>query len=147
MNAVPKLSANDMVRAMAVKWESVDEQKKATLQDAYKKDQIEYLKKRAVYDGTLTEDQKEELKQMKRDITENRQRTTQRKRIRDLGKPKRAPSPYLLFSVDQKGQVPRVAGTPYREWQSLMSKRWASTSDEAKEKYFTESRARAAKYK
>lgn len=36
----PKLSANDVVKKMALKWETVDEKQKKKYQDEYKKEQV-----------------------------------------------------------------------------------------------------------
>lgn len=38
----PKLSANDLVKTMAIKWETVDEKQKKKYQEEYKQDQVNF---------------------------------------------------------------------------------------------------------
>lgn len=103
--------------------------------------------KRAQYDSTLTEAQKMDLKELKREVTEGRHRTAQRKKIRELGRPKRAASSFLLFMNDPKVQLPRDPKQTYREYQVVMAAKWATLSAEEKAKYVTKSQARIEEYR
>lgn len=103
--------------------------------------------KRAKYDLSLTDEQRLELKELKDKISESRLKTAERKRVRDLGRPKRAMSPFLLFLNEARENLPRLEKETYRDWQTRCSKEWMNLNDAKKEPYFTKARALTAKYR
>lgn len=142
----PKAALTDVVRLVAKKWETVDEGTKQKLSEEYKKDQIEYIERRAKYDLKLTDDQRAEIKSMKQDIVEAREKRATRKKTKDLGKPKKASSSFIHFLSDMKTATPRGKET-YREWQTKMSDNWNKMTDAQKEKYILLSKAESEKYR
>lgn len=68
----PNMGLTEIVREAAKKWNGVDASIKKKLEDDYKSDQAEYLKKRAQYDSKLTDEQKEELKHLKYELMQSR---------------------------------------------------------------------------
>lgn len=149
----PKLSAEnpkailiDVVKMVAKKWETVDEATKQKLSEEYKKDQIAYMDKRARYDLKLTDEQRAEIKSMKQEISEAREKRASRKKNRDLGKPKKASSSFIHFLADQKTETPRGTET-YREWQIKVTEIWSKMTEAQKEKYILLSKAESEKYR
>lgn len=109
--------------------------------------QIDYIKQRSSYESTLTDEQKHEVKQLKREIAANRERNEQRKKVRSLGKPKRAASAFLLYLNDVKANHPRTPPQTYREWQTQCADKWNALDDSEKAKYFDISTKNIAKYR
>lgn len=142
----PKILLPDVVRLVAKKWETVDEATKQKFSEEYKKDQIEYMERRAKYDLKLTDEQRAEIKAMKQEIVEAREKRATKKKTRDLGKPKKASSSFIHFMADQKTASPRGKET-YREWQTKMSDAWTKLSDAQKEKYILLSKVESEKYR
>lgn len=95
----------------------------------------------------MTDEQKQEVKQLKMEIAANRERNEQRKKVRNLGKPKRAASAFLLYLNDQKANLPRSESQTYREWQTMCANSWNALKDSDKAKYFDISTKNLAKYR
>lgn len=95
----------------------------------------------------MTEEQKHEVKQLKREMASNRERNELRKRVRSLGKPKRAASAFLLYLNDQKANLPRTSSQTYREWQTMCANKWNALNDLDKAKYFEISTKNIEKYR
>lgn len=144
--AHPTLRLQDVVKAIAVKWETVDEARKNQYVEAYKTDQIAFLKKRAAYEASLTDDQRFGLKDLKEQIAQNKERLLERKRVRALGRPKRAMSPYLCWLNDPKHRLERLDGEKFVEWQRRGAAIWKTLSDEAKKPFYDRSSAAFNKY-
>lgn len=142
----PKAVLVDIVRMVAKKWETVDEATKQKFSDEYKKDQIDYMDKRATYDLKLTDEQKSEIKTMKQDIVQAREKRATKKKTRELGKPKKASSSFIHFLIDQKTVTPRGKET-YLEWQVKITNIWSKMTDAEKEKYVLLSKAESEKYR
>lgn len=142
----PKAVLVDIVRMVAKKWETVDEATKQKFSDEYKKDQIDYMDKRATYDLKLTDEQKSEIKTMKQDIVQAREKRATKKKTRELGKPKKASSSFIHFLIDQKTATPRGKET-YLEWQVKITNIWSKMTDAEKEKYVLLSKAESEKYR
>lgn len=94
----------------------------------------------------MTDEQKHDVKQLKRDLAANREKIEFRKKVRNLGKPKRAASAFLLYLNDQKANLPRTSQT-YREWQTMCANAWNALNDSEKAKYFEISKKNIAKYR
>lgn len=144
--AHPQLRLTDVVKAIGVKWQTVDEKKKAAYQEEYKREQIVYLKQRAAYEAQLTEAQRGELQELKQQLAEQRSKNADRKRIRALGRPKRAMSPYLFWLSEKRTSLPRQEGETFRDWQRRCSALWQTLGETAKQPYFERSQAEFNKY-
>lgn len=144
--AHPQLRLTDVVKAIGLKWQTVDEKQKAAYQEAYKREQMVYLQQRAAYDAQLTDAQRGELKDLKQQLADQRAKNADRKRVRALGRPKRAMSPFLCWLSEQRTSLPRAEGETFREWQQRSSALWQTLSETAKQPYFERSQAAFNKY-
>lgn len=75
----PKLSVIEVVQRCAQKWMETDESTKAKLNDEYQQEKIVYIKKRSDYEKNLTEEQKDNLKIIKKDVADGKQRRIYKK--------------------------------------------------------------------
>lgn len=143
----PKAILVDVVKMVAKKWETVDEATKQKLTEEYKQDQIAYMDKRARYDLKLTDEQRADIKSLKQEIVEAREKRASRKKNRDLGKPKKASSSFIHFLADQKTETPRNKDETYREWQTRVTDIWSKMTEAQKEKYILMFKAESEKYR
>lgn len=60
-------------------WETTDEQIKTKYAADFKKDQIKYVEDRAKYDSKLTDEQKDEIRMMKQEVIESKEKRALRK--------------------------------------------------------------------
>ena len=75
----PKLAVPDIIRQLAKKWENVDDQIKANYASDFKTDQIKYVEERAKYDSKLTEEQKDEIRMLKQEVVESKEKRALKK--------------------------------------------------------------------
>ncbi|KAH8278753.1 hypothetical protein KR018_008432 [Drosophila ironensis] len=143
----PKLSTIEAVRQLSKNWSEADAKLKERLQTEYKRDQQIYLEQRTKYDATLTEEQRAEIKQLKQDIVEAKERRQLRKRVKELGRPKKPASAFLRFIASERTNTPQGAQQTYRDWHQKTTAKWSRLSDGEKEVYMRESRKELELYR
>ncbi|XP_064550441.1 transcription factor A, mitochondrial isoform X2 [Drosophila montana] len=143
----PKIATIEVVRQLSKSWVDVDPKLKERLQSEYKKDQELYLEQRTKYDATLTDQQRAEIKQMKQDINDAKERKQLRKRVKELGRPKKPASAFLRFVASERTNTPQTPNQTYREWHQKTTAKWTRLSDEEKAVYLRESRKELDQYK
>ncbi|XP_001995833.2 transcription factor A, mitochondrial isoform X2 [Drosophila grimshawi] len=143
----PKISTIEVVRQLSKNWVSVDPKMKERLQSEYKIDQEIYLDQRTKYDAKLTDEQRAEIKQMKQDISDAKERKQLRKRVKELGRPKKPASAFLRFVASERTNTPQTPQQTYREWHQKATAKWTRLSDDEKAVYLRESRKELDHYK
>lgn len=141
----PDKSLVEVVKIVAKQWNALDEGKKKKYQEEFKKEQVVFNQKMAQYVGKLTNEQKESIREMKVDMAEKKERRQFRKKITDLGKPKRAKSAFLIFLQEETKKKPR-GDVPYQEFLNATSTKWNGMTEKAKESYMQASAAENKKY-
>ncbi|XP_059617164.1 transcription factor A, mitochondrial [Phlebotomus argentipes] len=139
-------SVNELVQNIARQWKAVDEASKKKYEEDYKRDQALYLQKRAQYESKLTEEQRENIQLMKETMAEAKEKRAYRKKIKDLGKPKKPQSPFLKFLNEQKAKNPHTPGS-YQEWLSSNSAKWIALSEKQRDTYIQSSHDEMQKYR
>jgi transcription factor A, mitochondrial len=133
----PKVALTDIVRICAKKWETVDEATKKKLDAEYQKEKITYIEERAKYQSKLTDEQRSDLQAFKQDAAEAKEKRAFRKKVRELGRPKKPATPFLRFLAAEMTKKPRTADSPpYRELQKKISEVWNKMTDAEKQPYF-----------
>jgi len=143
----PNAKAFEIVKIMANKWENLDEANKKKLQEEYKKDQISYLETRIKYDSKITDTQRNEIKQLKQKISDAKQKRAMRKRVKELGKPKKPSSAFLKFLVYERTATPQGSNQTYREWHKKTSEKWSRFSEAEKEPFIKDSKKELEAYR
>lgn len=143
----PKISTIEIVQRLSKQWVDVDPKLKERLQSEYKKDQQVYMELRTKYESKLTDEQRAEIKQMKQDISDAKERKQLRKRVKDLGRPKKPASAFLRFVASERLNTPQTTEQTYREWHQKATAKWTRLSDEEKAVYLQESRKELDHYK
>lgn len=142
-----KLSIRDEVKRLSKEWHSVDQNTKQRLQDEYQKDLKIYVEQRANYDSKLTDEDRKLIKEMKQERTEAKNKRMMRKRLKELGRPKRPPTAFLAFIIQERKNTPLAPSQTYRQWHQKCTNKWQSMSENEKNIYFKESRKNLDKYK
>ncbi|XP_016981494.1 transcription factor A, mitochondrial isoform X1 [Drosophila rhopaloa] len=145
--ANPKITTIEVVRQLSKDWSDADVQLKDRLQAAFKKDQQIYMEQRTKYDATLTDEQRAEIKQLKQDVVDAKERRQLRKRVKELGRPKKPASAFLRFIASERTNTPQDPKQTYREWHQKTTAKWTRLPDSEKEVYMQESRKEMELYK
>lgn len=105
---------------------------------------VDYIAAQVKYNQLLTDEQHEEIKKAKIDIAESKEKRLLRKKKKELGKPKRPLSAFLLFMNGKKDE----RGTrPFKDWQLFLRNEWEKLHEEQKSAYETQSRKSFEEYK
>uniref|UniRef100_B3NYX4 GG15368 n=1 Tax=Drosophila erecta TaxID=7220 RepID=B3NYX4_DROER len=143
----PQISTIEVVRTLSKNWSDADAHLKERLQAEFKRDQQIYLEQRTKYDAALTDEQRAEIKQLKQDIVDAKERRQLRKRVKELGRPKKPASAFLRFIASERTNTPQGAEQTYREWHQKTTAKWSRLSDSEKEVYMQESRKEMELYR
>ncbi|XP_037810235.1 transcription factor A, mitochondrial isoform X1 [Lucilia sericata] len=145
--ANPKLSIVDVVRKVSKEWVTADSTLKQRLQEEYKKEQQKYVEARTKYDAKITDEQRSQLKELKQEQIDAKERRMMRKRIKELGRPKKPASAFLRFIAKERILTPQTSNQTFREWHQKATAKWGTLTDEQKNVYIMESRKELEKYK
>ncbi|KAM7363476.1 mitochondrial transcription factor A isoform 2-T5 [Cochliomyia hominivorax] len=145
--ANPKLSLVEVVKQVSKQWEKADPSLKERLQQEYKKEQQVYVEVRAKYDAKITDKQRSHLKELKQEQIEAKERRMMRKRIKELGRPRKPASAFLRFIAKERTLSPQSPKETFREWHQKATAKWGTLTEEQKQVYIMESRKELEKYK
>ncbi|XP_068156663.1 transcription factor A, mitochondrial isoform X1 [Drosophila tropicalis] len=145
--ANPNISTVEAVRQLSKSWVDVDAKLRDRLQDEYKKDKETYIALRAKYDATVTDEQRAEIRQIKQDLVDAKERRQLRKRVKELGRPKKPASAFLRFVASERINTPQTGQQTYRDWHQKATAKWTRLSDAEKAVYLQESRKELDQYK
>lgn len=143
----PSMSIMDVTKLMSKQWETVDERTKVKYMNDFKKEQIKYVEERAKYDSKITDEQRKEIQQIKQEKIEAKERMAIKKRVKELGRPKRPTSAFLKFIIQERTSTPQSISQTYREWHAKATEKWSRMSEADKESYIMEARKEYEIYK
>ncbi|KAJ8679432.1 hypothetical protein QAD02_015219 [Eretmocerus hayati] len=141
----PSLSCVDTTRAVVQEWQRYDPEKKRALREQYLAEMEDYLKKKAEYSASLTPEQRQLMQEFVEKEKSSKKEVEINKKKKSLGKPKAAPSPYILFLLEFKNDWMR--DKKWNEFAGEVSRRWSALSEQEKSKYIAQSQEASKKYK
>lgn len=141
----PTASATDISKLAAMQWQVLDSSAKAKLEEEFKKEQAVWIQKNAKYLSLLTDKDKEQIRQDRLEKTEEKAKREHRKRVKELGKPKRPLNGFLLYCIDQKPK--NLNREQNRKQIKELAQKWSNMSDSEKEPYNSRGADAKAKYR
>lgn len=130
----PQLNSLEVVQECAKRWATHDEVKKQSLTASYLKEKEQYVKERARYENSLTDEQRDQLVEFKQDLAESREKRAYKKKLREMEKPKKPASGFIRFLSEQYATGDR-GNLDYREYLRKVTATWKSMSDGQKKPY------------
>lgn len=98
----PNASPTDVLKLAAAQWQVLDPVAKLKLEEEFKKEQAVWLQQNAKYLSQLTDEQKDEIRQAREEKTEDKAKRVYRKKVKELGRPKRPLNGFFLFCAELK---------------------------------------------
>lgn len=144
-NKNPKASPAEISKLAAAQWQDLDQSIKNKLEEEYKKEQAVWLQQNAKYLSALTEEQKQEIRQARVEKTEEKAKREYRRRVKELGKPKRPLNGFLLFCADQKPK--QLTKEENQSYIKQLAEKWAKMGDTQKEPYTKRAAEALVKYR
>ncbi|XP_063244186.1 transcription factor A, mitochondrial [Bacillus rossius redtenbacheri] len=140
----PDLKITEITKLLARQWEAVQEAERRRLEEDFKRDMAQYTAAVARYEGVLTDAQRDELQQARELTLDSRNRRRLKKKMKDLGKPKKPLSPFLVFV---KGKASERKEESFGDWQKQMGAQWALLTDEQRARYTEQFRREMEAYR
>lgn len=141
----PKATPMDIAKIAAAQWHELDPATKSKLEAEFKKEQAVWLQKNAKYLSQLTDEHKDELRQAREEKTEERAKREYRKKVKELGKPKRPLNGFFLFSAGFKQK--NLNKEENRAQIKLMAQKWSQLSEAEKAPYNARAAEALVKYR
>ncbi|XP_069705381.1 transcription factor A, mitochondrial-like isoform X2 [Periplaneta americana] len=99
----PHTKPTDIIKLVAQEWEKTDMTLRQKLEAEYKREMVDFVSANVKYEQSLTNEQREEIKKAKVVIAHSKEKRKLKKKMKELGKPKRPASAFLLFLSEKKG--------------------------------------------
>lgn len=141
----PKATPTDVSKLAAAQWQVLDSASKLKLEEEYKKEQAVWLQQNAKYLSQLTDQQKDEIRQAREERTEDKAKRVYRKKVKELGRPKRPLNGFFLFCAELK---PKNLNKEENKSQlKLLGQKWSQLNEEEKAPYNARAVEAMAKYR
>ncbi|XP_030029345.1 transcription factor A, mitochondrial [Manduca sexta] len=140
----PGISAKDAIAWTSKHWQQLDSETKTQMAKEYEKDLEDYRKIKAMYESSLTEQQKADIKRVKEEMAMAKEKRKLKAEYKELGKPKKPMSSYLLYIKSRKDSI---QGKTLKEYQEQVKADWFRLSESDKVKFEKEAQALMMKYK
>lgn len=128
----PKLKQTELTSMIGKMWKSMDDTKKQKYAKGYKEEIAAYQNEITTYKRNLSEDDVKRIREMVVEIKDRKAVVLQRKKTRDLGRPKKPTNSFVRF-LNQ--QTDRQSKEEYKDYVKRVSVKWNSLSDAEKEKF------------
>lgn len=142
----PAQSMGVLAQLAASKWKQVDQPTKDRYNAEFRQDQEVFLKEIARYQNTLTDEQREKVKQMKLLISEKRKSREKRQKAREMGKPKHPIPAFTQYLTENSLKVDKTK-TVFKEFAVKMGEQWRAMSPTEKGPYLDKYRDDMNAYK
>ncbi|XP_058449725.1 transcription factor A, mitochondrial [Malaya genurostris] len=129
----PNATPAEISKMAAAQWQVLDAASKSKLTEAYKKEQEVWLMKNAKYLNQLTDQQKDEIRQARLQKQEDKDKREHRKRVKELGRPKRPLNGYLLYCAEHK--TTSMSREENKTHIKKMAEVWGKLSEAEKQPY------------
>ncbi|XP_055613867.1 transcription factor A, mitochondrial [Uranotaenia lowii] len=141
----PKASPTDISKLASAQWQVLDVASKSKLEEEYKVEQAIWLQKNAKYLSQLTDQQKVEIRQARSDKAEEKTKRDHKKRLKELGKPKRPLNGFLLYCAERRPK--NLTKEQNREQIKKLAEAWSKLGAAEKEPYNSRAADGLVKYR
>ncbi|XP_013140953.1 PREDICTED: transcription factor A, mitochondrial [Papilio polytes] len=140
----PGITSKESIAWMSKHWQQLDSETKAQMVKEYEKDQEDYKKIKELYEASLTEQQKEDIKKLKAEMSAAKEKRKLKAELKEMGKPKKPMSSYFLFIQTKKDLL---QGNSMKEYQEQIKKDWLKLPESERVKYEKQAQLLMDKYK
>ncbi|XP_035443618.2 transcription factor A, mitochondrial [Spodoptera frugiperda] len=140
----PGISSKEAISWTSKHWQQLDLETKNQMAKEYEKDLEDYKKIKAMYESSLTDKQKEDIKRLKEEMAVAREKRKLKAEYKELGRPKKPMSSYFLYIQSRKDSF---KGKDIKQYQEQVKKDWLKLSDADKAKFDKQASELMAKYK
>ncbi|XP_039756622.1 transcription factor A, mitochondrial [Pararge aegeria] len=140
----PGISSKEAIAWSSKHWQQLDSETKLQMNKEYEKDMEDYKKIKEIYMSSLTDDQKEDIKRVKEEMGAAKEKRKLKAEYKELGRPKKPMSSYLLFTQSRKDTF---KGKQLKEYQETVKTEWLKLTETERVKYEKQAQELMNKYK
>ncbi|XP_026321474.1 transcription factor A, mitochondrial [Hyposmocoma kahamanoa] len=140
----PGITSKEAIAWSSKHWQELDAETKSQMTKEYEKDLEDYKKIKKIYDASLTDEQKQEIKRVKEVMTAAREKRKLKAEYKELGRPKKPMSSYFLFMQMKKDAL---KGNNIKEFQEKVKQEWLKLTENERTKYEKQAQELMNKYK
>ncbi|XP_059057890.1 transcription factor A, mitochondrial [Achroia grisella] len=140
----PGITSKEAIAWTSKHWQQLDSETKAQMLKEYEKDMEDYKKIKDIYESSLTEEQKADIKKLREEMAVAREKRKLKADFKELGRPKKPMSSYFLYVQSRKETF---QGKNIKEYQLKMKEEWLKLAESEKAKYEKQALELMNKYK
>lgn len=140
----PGISSKEAIAWTSKHWQQLDMETKTQMAKEYQKDLEDYNKIKAMYETSLTEEQKADIKRVKEEMAQAKEKRKLKAEYKELGRPKKPMSSYFIYMQSRKDNI---QGKTLKEYQETVKKDWINLPDSEKAKLEKQAQTLMDKYK
>ncbi|CAB3253182.1 unnamed protein product [Arctia plantaginis] len=134
----PGITSREAISWTSKHWQELDIETKNQMAKEYEKDIEDYKKIKTMYESSLTEQQKEDIKRLKGEMAAAKEKRKLRAEYKELGRPKKPMSSYFLYIQSRKDNFNAKDIKAYQiqaksDWMKLTSTEKAKFEKQAQE--------------
>ncbi|XP_073967377.1 mitochondrial transcription factor A [Choristoneura fumiferana] len=140
----PGITSKEAISWSSKHWQQLDVETKSQMTKEYEKDLEDYKKIKAIYESSLTDDQKADIQRVKEEMAEAKEKRKLKAEYKELGRPKKPMSSYFLFIQSRKDIF---KGKQMKEYQEKIKVEWQKLPESEKAKFEKQAMELMQKYR
>lgn len=140
----PGISSKEAIAWSSKHWQELDSETKAQMLKEYEKDVEDYKKIKEIYESSLTEQQKEDIKRVKEEMAAAKEKRRLKAEYKEMGRPKKPMSSYFLYAQSRNETI---TSNNLKEYQERVKKDWLKLPESERTRYEKQARELMNKYK
>ncbi|XP_050347989.1 transcription factor A, mitochondrial [Nymphalis io] len=117
----PGISSKEAIAWSSKHWQQLDSETKSQMVKEYEKDLEDYKKIKDIYESSLTDQQKEDIKRVKDEMATAKEKRKLKAEYKEMGRPKKPMSSYFLFAQSRSDTL---KGNDIKEYQKKLRMDW-----------------------
>ncbi|XP_050546342.1 transcription factor A, mitochondrial [Daktulosphaira vitifoliae] len=137
------MKLKDVAQEASKLWKDVDVDSKNEMNEIYRKELEQYKQDIESYKKNLTKEQKDEIMRAQYDEIESKMKRKMKKELKELGKPRKPLTAYLLYLVERNEERGNLS---IQDFMKKVGKEWREMNNDSKQKYVTAASVENEKY-
>ncbi|CAH2092759.1 unnamed protein product [Euphydryas editha] len=140
----PGISSKEAIAWSSKHWQELDNETKTQMLKEYEKDLEDYKKIKEIYESSLTEQQKEDIKRVKEEMAVAKEKRRLKAEYKEMGRPKKPMSSYFLYAQSRNDTF---KSNELKEYQERVKRDWLKLPESERVKYEKQAQELMNKYK
>ncbi|CAG4951614.1 unnamed protein product [Colias eurytheme] len=141
----PSISSKEAISWTSKHWQQLDSETKSQMTKEYEKDLEDYKKIKELYQASLTEEQKEDIRKMKEEMALAKEKRKLKQEHKELGRPKKPMSSYILYMMSRNDKSSE--SRDFKTHQQKVKADWVKLTESERNKFEKQAADLMAKYR